>query len=329
MPRTNVLLVGCGKVGIKRVRTLDDRCRLVACADVDARRAAQAAALCPGADATTDWQAAIRRSDVDLVLAATTHESLAPITLAAVQAGKHVLVEKPAARCAAELEPIIEAASRTGALVRVGFNHRYHPAIREAHALIHSGVAAPLMFLRGRYGHGGRVGYDREWRSNKALSGGGQLIDQGVHLIDLARLFLGDFVEVDGFAPTYFWQMNVEDNGFMLLRTAGQQAAFLHTSCTEWKNLFSLEIFGRDAKVEIAGLGGSYGVEKLTLYKMSPEMGPPATTSWEYPFEDQSWTVELHEFLDDIRLGRQPAANLHDARAALAIVETIYRKNGR
>jgi predicted dehydrogenase len=213
--------------------------------------------------------------------------------------------------------------------VRVGFNHRYHPAIREAHSLILSGVAGPLMFLRGRYGHGGRPGYDREWRSNKALSGGGQLIDQGVHLIDLARLFLGDFVTIDGFAPTYFWQMNVEDNGFMLLRTAGQQAAFLHTSCTEWKNLFSLEIFGRDAKLEITGLGGSYGVEKLTLYKMLPEMGPPATTSWEYPFEDQSWTIELNEFLDDIRLGRQPAANLHDAHAALAIVETIYRKNGR
>jgi predicted dehydrogenase len=328
MPRTNVLIVGCGKVGVKRLRTLGDRCRLVACADVDGKRAAQTAALCPGAEATNDWRAAVKRADVDLVIAAVTHDALAPVTLAAVEAGKHVLVEKPAARCTAELDPIIEASQRTGALVRVGFNHRYHPAMRKAQEIIASGVAGELLYVRGRYGHGGRIGYDREWRADKTLSGGGQLIDQGVHLIDLARLFLGDFESVEGFAHTYFWKMNVEDNGFLLLKTARQQAAFLHTSCTEWKNLFSLEIFGRDAKLEITGLGGSYGVEKLTLYKMLPEMGPPETTSWEFPFEDQSWNLELNEFLDDIRQNRQPAANLHDARAALAIVEAIYRRSG-
>jgi len=147
-------------------------------------------------------------------------------------------------------------------------------------------------------------------------------------LIDLARLFLGDFEHVAGYAHTYFWDMPVDDNGFMLLRTAQEQAAFLHVSCTEWKNLFSLEIYGKQAKLHIEGLGGSYGVERLTYYQMLPQMGPPDTTSWEYPRGDQSWELEFAEFLEDIRLGREPAANLRDAHAALTIVEKIYAASG-
>jgi predicted dehydrogenase len=184
-----------------------------------------------------------------------------------------------------------------------------------------------MMFVRGRYGHGGRIGYDKEWRANPALSGGGELIDQGVHLIDLARWFLGDFSEVTGFAHTYFWQMPVDDNGFMLLKTPQQRVAFLHVSCTEWKNLFSFEIYGRDGKLHIEGLGGSYGVERLAYYKMLPQMGPPETTIWEYPMRDDSWQIEFAEFLEDIRLGRPPSANLADARAALLIVEQIYAQS--
>jgi predicted dehydrogenase len=184
------------------------------------------------------------------------------------------------------------------------------------------------MFLRARYGHGGRVGYDREWRSDPAKSGGGELIDQGPHLIDLARWFLGDFAEVDGFATTYFWDMPVDDNGFLLLKTAEKKVAFLHASCTEWKNTFSFEIYGRDGKIDINGLGGSYGTERLTYYKMLPEMGPPETTTWEYPMADNSWDAEFAEFLEDIRLSRSPSAGLRDAIEALTIIEKIYRMSG-
>jgi predicted dehydrogenase len=185
-----------------------------------------------------------------------------------------------------------------------------------------------MMFVRGRYGHGGRLGYDQEWRADPAISGGGELIDQGVHLIDLARWFLGDFSAVSGFAHTYFWRMPVDDNGFLLLRTPHQQTAFLHVSCTEWKNLFSFEIYGRNAKLHIEGLGGSYGLERLAYYKMLPEMGPPETTIWEYPLADSSWQVEFAEFLEDIRLNRAPAPSLADAQAALVIVEKIYVESG-
>jgi len=149
-----------------------------------------------------------------------------------------------------------------------------------------------------------------------------------VHLIDLARWFLGDFPSVTGSAHTYFWQMPVDDNAFLLLRTAADRAAFLHVSCTEWKNLFSFEIYGKTAKIQIDGLGGSYGVERITLYKMLPEMGPPETTAWEFPRGDQSWALEFAEFLDDIRLHRTPAAGIADARAALAVVEAVHRQSG-
>ena len=319
----NVAIIGCGLIGAKRAGALAG-CRLVACADKFPDLARAFAAKRTGVEAVADWRLAVARPDVDLVVVAVSHDALAEISLAAVQAGKHVLVEKPAARNVAEIDPVIAAAREKGVLVRVGFNHRYHPAFLKAREIAASGEMGELMYIRGRYGHGGRIGYDREWRADKAIAGGGELIDQGMHLIDLSRVFLGDFTKVTGFAHTYFWDMDVEDNGFMLLRTPKDQVAFLHVTWTEWKNTFSFEITGRDAKLEISGLGGSYGVEKLTYYKMLPEMGPPETTSWEFPFPDRSWDREFAEFVEDIRLGRQPSAGLEDARAALAVVEKIY-----
>ena len=185
------------------------------------------------------------------------------------------------------------------------------------------------MFIRGRYGHGGRVGYDREWRADPKMSGGGELLDQGVHIIDLARWFLGDFTRVDGFAPTYFWDMPVDDNGFLLLRTASDQCAFLHASCTEWKNMFSFEIYGRNAKLHIEGLGGSYGVERLYYYAMKPQMGPPDTTIWEYPGEDTSWQRELDMFAGAVKGTSKPGPGLRDAEAALEIVTQVYKSSGK
>ncbi len=212
--------------------------------------------------------------------------------------------------------------------VRVGYNHRYHPALQKARELVDAGAVGPLMFIRARYGHGGRVGYDREWRADPKLSGGGELIDQGVHLIDLAGWFLGDFTTVEGHAATYYWDMPVDDNAFLNLRTAAGQTAWLHVSCSEWKNLFSFEIYGRTGKMHIEGLGGSYGVERLSYYRMLPQMGPPETTIWEYPRGDDSWRMEMNDFIEDIRLGRTPSPGLQEARAALEIVEKIYRASG-
>jgi predicted dehydrogenase len=323
----NVGIIGCGLIGQKRARAFGAGHRVVAAADTRQDAAERLAAQHPGAIAATDARAVLDRRDVDLVVVATTNDALAALTLAAVERGKHVIVEKPAARRAAELDPVIAAAARTGAVVKVGFNHRFHPALRKAHEIWTSGACGPLMFIRARYGHGGRRGMEREWRGNPELSGGGEMLDQGVHLIDLARWFAGEFVHVEGRVERYFWNWDVEDNGFALLRTAEGQVAWLQASCTEWKNMFSFEIYGRDGKLQIDGLGGSYGVERLTFYRMLPEMGPPETTSWEYPGEDRSWHAELADMLDAIASGRPVSGGLADARAALAIVEHLYERS--
>jgi len=320
-------IIGCGLIGQKRAKALGSGGKLVACADIDLGRAENLAQNAK-AKAFADWRALLALPEIDIVVIATLHDSLAEITLAAIEAGKHVLVEKPSARSAIELEPVIAAAKKYDRKVHVGFNHRYHRSLRKAKEIVDSGELGELMFIRARYGHGARIGYDKEWRSDPALSGGGELIDQGPHLIDLSRWFLGDFTEVQGFAHTYYWDMPVDDNGFMILKTAKQQVAFLHASCTEWKNLFSMEIYGKVGKLDLSGLGGSYGLERLTHYKMLPEMGPPETTAWEYPMGDDSWALEMAEFYEDIRLNREPAAGLRDAHEALKVVKTIYKESG-
>jgi predicted dehydrogenase len=322
-----VAIVGCGLIGQRRARALGANI-LVVCADIVRERADALAETSPGARSVASWREAVEQRDVNVVVVATPHDLLAQVTLAAAAAGKHVLVEKPGARSAAELGPVINAARSMGVLVRVGFNHRYHPGARKARELVDAGGVGDLLYVRGRYGHGGRPGYEKEWRADPAVSGGGELVDQGVHLIDLARWFLGEFQDVQGFAQRYFWDTPVEDNGFLLLRTATRKVAALHASWTEWKNLFSFEIFGRTGKLEMTGLGGSYGVERLAYYRMLPEMGPPETTIWEYPMPDTSWGLEFAEFMEDIRLRRQPVPGLADARAALQIVERVYEAEG-
>ena len=320
-------LVGCGLIGEKRSRALGEGASLIGCCDLDIEKA-QKLASAFGCKVYFDWKDLVFDDNIDVVIIATLHDSLASITLAAIQQGKHVLVEKPAARNSAELDSVIAAAHDAEVKVHVGFNHRYHRSIRKAKELVDTGALGELMFLRARYGHGGRLGYEKEWRADPALSGGGELIDQGPHLIDLSRWFLGDITEVSGFAHNYFWKMPVDDNGFMLLKTAQKQVAFLHVSCTEWKNTFSLELYGKKGKLDLSGLGGSYGVEKLTWYKMLPEMGPPETITWEYPMVDDSWGVELNDFFEDIRADRAPSSGLVDAQRALRVIETVYEESG-
>jgi predicted dehydrogenase len=256
-------IVGCGLIGNKRAAALGADA-LVAVCDRDPSRAQALAAKHAGA-AATDLDDLISRSDA--VIVATTNDQLAAVAARVLEASKHVLIEKPAARTVPELEDLARLAKRRRVTVRVGYNHRFHPAARKAREILAGGDCGPMMFVRARYGHGGRKGYDREWRADPALSGGGELIDQGVHLIDLARWYLGEEItDVRGRVVTAYWDMKVEDNAFLTLGTRRGLVAHLHASCTEWKNLFSFEIYTRKAKLHVEGLGGSYGVERLYHY---------------------------------------------------------------
>jgi predicted dehydrogenase len=324
----NYAIIGCGLIGKKRLAGLPAGSRLAVACDTNLARAEELVKLAQTGRAVADFEQAVDDPQVDAVIVAVINAALAEVSVAAIRAGKHVLVEKPAGVSVRQIDELLALADKHGVCVRVGFNHRYHPGFRKAREIFQSGVMGELMFIRARYGHGGRVGYDKEWRADPKLSGGGELIDQGIHLIDLAGWFLGGFTKVEGHATTYFWNMPVDDNAFLSLRTAKNQTAWLHVSCTEWKNLFSFEIYGRNTKLHIEGLGGSYGVEKLYHYQMKPEMGLPDTTLHEFPGPDESWRIEMSVFEKDVQSKRKPDAGLAEARAALQIVETIYRKSG-
>ena len=324
----NYAIVGCGLIGKKRLAGLPAGSKLVVACDTNLARAEELVKLAGTGRAIVDYRRAAADPQVNAVIVATVNAALAEVSAASIGAGKHVLVEKPAGVSVKQIDGLIALAKKHGVCVRVGFNHRYHPAFRKAREIFDSGVMGELMFIRARYGHGGRIGYDKEWRADPKLSGGGELIDQGIHLIDLAGWFLGKFKTIDGHAATYFWDMPVDDNAFLDLQTAKGQTAWLHVSCTEWKNLFSFEIYGRHTKLHVEGLGGSYGVEKLYHYQMKLEMGIPDTKVYEYPGADESWRLELAEFERDIQSKHKPDAGLAEARAALQIVETIYQKSG-
>jgi predicted dehydrogenase len=319
-------IIGCGLIGTKRAGTIPKGALKLAC-DLDSAKAAALVATHGGQD-TAKTSDVLMHPEVDIVFVSAANAALAPLTRLALENGKHVLVEKPGAVNSQQLSEIEASMAGSKALIRIGYNHRFHPAFRKAYELVREADLGDLMFIRARYGHGGRIGYDREWRADPKLSGGGELIDQGVHLIDLASSFMGEFTTVDGHAATYFWDMPVDDNAFLSLRTAAGQTAWLQVSCTEWKNLFSFELYFKRAKLHIEGLGGSYGLERLYYYKMLPEMGPPETVIYEYPRPEDSWALELDEFLEDIRLGRAPNPGLKEGKRTLEIVERIYEKSG-
>ncbi|MEZ5266697.1 MAG: Gfo/Idh/MocA family oxidoreductase, partial [Acidimicrobiales bacterium] len=258
-------IVGCGLIGDKRAASLQRHgARIVAVHDVDTGRAAAMADRWGGAVAPS--LDALLEARPDLVVVATDHASLCDVGATVAAAGCHLLLEKPGGRTAAELRQVQHAAERSGVTVRVGYNHRFHPSFLRMRELGAAERFGPLLHVRARYGHGGRIGYEREWRADRARSGGGELIDQAVHLIDLTRFVTGDDVSL-AFAElrTDFWAMDVEDNAFLALRPRRGGFAWLHASWTEWKNLFSFEVAWQTAKFEVIGLGGSYGVERLTF----------------------------------------------------------------
>ncbi len=358
-----VAVIGCGLIGRRRAeivhRSVTDE--LVIVADVDESRA-EAVGDEMGCFATSNWQEVVERDDVDIVVVSTSNDWLTPISVAALQCGKHVLVEKPAARSPKEALSILQAAGRsiqTAATahaqdtthcgpdsrptVRIGFNHRHHPAVWKAHELFAQGVIGDVLFVRCRYGHGGRPGYDKEWRADPQIAGGGELLDQGIHAVDLFRWFLGDFAEAFGFTGTSYWKLGcfpagrnehpllagsrAEDNAFALFRTSTGQTASLHASWTQWKNLFSYEVFGQDGYLTVEGLGGSYGPERLIWGCRRPESGPPDEQVFDFPGPDISWAAEWQEFVTAIREGREPLTNANDGLQAIRMVYAVYESS--
>jgi predicted dehydrogenase len=321
-------IIGCGLIGQKRANALPDSVELVGCFD-EVRPNAESFAKEFNTQFFTSVEELLKIEDLDFVIIATRHDSLAQLTVQALSVGVNVFVEKPGAINYQAFQKTYEMAKQNNLRVHVGYNHQYHPGIRKALDFFRDGSIGEFMFLRSQYGHGGRAGYEKEWRADKSKSGGGELIDQGTHLIDLALNYLGNAQLDYAATPNYFWDMPVEDNAFISLKNDAGNIAFLQASCTEWKNMFSLEIYGKTGKLHISGLGRSYGVETLTLHEMLPEMGPPISQTWTFPEPDNSWALEINEFIEDLVTGSRKSDNLDSSLEVLRVIKEIYSRTSR
>jgi predicted dehydrogenase len=323
-------LVGAGLMGSRRAASIaaSRRSRLVTVADLVEEKAADLARRYEAAH-TTEWRAVVDDPGVDAVVVATVNRELAPITIAALTNGKHVLCEKPPGRNGAEAASMAEAARQSDRTLKIGFTLRFHPALRRAKRACEGDEIGPIFFLRAVYGHGGRRGYAQEWRGSSELAGGGELLDQGVHLLDLTRWFLGDGKPVAALTARWYWDISpLEDNAFILVQTSTGQVASLHTSWTQWRNRFSFEVYGRDGYLSVDGLGGSYGTETLTIGRRQKDAASPAEERVAFDGPDPSWQGDWDDFLDAVELGRRPAVDGEDGAAVMRMVDAVYEAAG-
>lgn len=302
----------------------DPRCQLVV---VSASRMESARRLAEevGCEAQEGWEEVVSRPDLDAVVVCTPTHLHATIAIAAMERGKHVLCEKPLAYSVAQAEAMVETARRTGRVLKCGFNHRYHPAVERAKALWDSGALGRPILGRGFYGICGRPGYEREWRANPACTPGGHMVEQGVHLLDLFRWFLGGFQRVAALTQTAFWPISpLEDNGHALLQATSGAVAYVHASLTQWRNRFYFELVGTEGYTIVEGLGGSYGTETLTVGRRDLT-GPFSAEITEFRGADPSWRREWDEFVGAVLEGRSLLGTGEDGLEAMRLVEAIYR----
>ena len=259
--------------------------------------------------------------NIDAVLIATPHEDLASMTLEALVAGKHVLCEKPGAIKADDIWALNILAKKKHLIYKIGYNYRFHDGFIKARKLYEKGAIGKLLFIRAIHGFGGRKGYEKEWRINKK-AGGGHLRDQGVHIIDMAKSFMGKIDKVQGMRADTYWGSGTEDNAFVLLKS-GNVIASIHSSLTQWKRKHTFEIYGDKGYLIIEGLGMRYGEpEKLILGKRTknPDIVKEKVIACD-PIADHSLELELKDFMSG------SVSNAQDAYETLRIVEEVYRRD--
>lgn len=326
-----IAIVGAGRVGAIRAASIrrSDKSFVAAVIDTDWARAEK---LADGTSATIgdEWRSIFARSDIDAVVVSTPTKFHLEIVIRALEAGKHVLCEKPLGRNVTEAQKMCEASRRSRRLLKTGFNYRHMAHVLEARRLVQAHALGPLYFLRCRYGHGGRLGYEKEWCTDAELSGGGVLLEQGIHVFDLIRYLLGEPLRLTAQARRYFWKFpTVEDNSFCLLETEHGQTAQIHISWTQWVNIFELELFGADGFIRIEGRDSHYGPQRLVWGKRQPDHGRPEQVVFDFPSPDKSWDLEWQEFCSAIEQRREPVGSAIDGLQAQQLVEAAYQSVSR
>jgi len=323
----NIVIIGCGLIGKKRALALKAEDRLLACCDVNLELSKKFSEQF-GCKYYTDYKKLLAEIPFDSAIVAVVNKYAAEIIISAIRNSKHVLAEKPLGRNLKESCEIIDTLKlNRNVVLKTGFNHRFHPAVLKAKQFADEEKIGKIITIRGMYGHGGRPGMEGEWRASRELCGGGELLDQGVHLIDLIRWFGGEVKGVYGSVETKFWDIEVEDNAFAILNTQNNVSAIFHVSWTNWKNIFSFEIFGTDGYLKIEGLGGSYGQERLELGIRKKEGGIPITEVFEFPNEDVSWNKEWEEFENAVEEKREALGSGFDGFKANEVIDAIYRSS--
>lgn len=323
----NIGIIGAGLIGNKRAQALlnfkDDS--IIAVADVVEEKA-KTLGESLGCEYFTNPLDVIKNPKIDAVIVSTINKYLASISLQALEAGKHVLCEKPLGINTTEIKKCIKTAEENKLIYKAGYNHRFHPAIFKAYELVKQGTIGKLMFIKASYGHGAREGYDKEWRAKKELSGGGELLDQGCHIIDLILWFTNKkMTGIKSSLKTNYWAgMNpLEDNAFVILDFDAVTASF-HTSWTQWKNEFIFEVYGQDGYIKINGLGGSYGIETLAYSKGAPGKKPEEKIL-QFDGPDNSWVKEWENFKEAIDNPKKLHSSGKESLEVMNIIERIYQ----
>lgn len=323
---TGVGIIGMGKMGRIRAEALAKSGR----AKVVAYFEPNPAAVLEGADRKVSAEAVINDPRVEAVFICTPNLHNQPLTLQALAAKKHVFCEKPPAFTAAQIEEVMAEEKRTGLKVMYGFNHRHHESVLQAKKLVDSGTYGRILWMRGRYGKSVDANFFNDWRSKKEIAGGGIMIDQGIHMLDLFLMFADDFDEVMAAVSNLYWHLPVEDNVFAIFRRKDGLVASLHSTMSQWRHLFSLEIFLEKGYLVINGLltsSGTYGEEVLT-YARNRTTTPAATWSDEEHITystNNSWRYEVDQFIDAVS-GAAPVktGTTADAFRLMRIIDRIY-----
>src|SRR5688500_4987603 len=324
-------IIGYGYMGQIRRRNIIDHPDLELSAICDPGRREEVGAL--GMPVYPTWEALVD-SELDAVFVCTPNNLIPDAAVYALQRGRHVFCEKPPGRSLADIQRIRGAEEgNPGATLLFGFNHRHHPGITDAKALIDSGALGEILTLRGVYGKDGGYNYHSSWRNDPAVGGGGILLDQGIHMLDLFRLFVGVFIEVAGMRSIAAFDIPVEDNAIVMLRTARGQLAQLHSSATSWKHTFRLEIGCENGYAAVSGLlskTGSYGRETLVIGRRAAPgqrqaLGNPREETVYYDV-DPSWDIEVAHFVECIREAKPVERGTSlDALKVMEIVDAVYR----
>jgi len=315
MKKLHFALIGAGKMGTRWMGILSKYASLDCIVD-------------PAWSGSCILEDALHDKEIDAVLIATPHKYHYSITKQALQSGKHILCEKPGGITSKEIKENMKLAKKKGLIYKIGYNYRFHDAFIKARKLYDKGAIGKLLFIRARHGFGGREGYEKEWRINKEMSGGGHLHDQGVHMIDMARSFMGNIDQVRGFMANTYWNTDTEDNAFVLLKRDSVIAS-IHSSLIQWKRMHTFEIYGDKGYLIIEGLGMRYGDgEKLITGKRTanPDIVKEKTIICN-PIADNSLALELKEFVSAIQKGTPLGCTPQDAYETLKVVEEVYKTN--